>query len=135
MAPRSFFFIKNARWLDGSLPFIFCSCNLEHNFSLVIWSPIFVYEPVPKDESVAYFFSKLSRVSVKESCMLRWNLIAARKFNITSYFLHLSSSLCNCLFNLQTRFPWNVIWKWIAALKIPFFFRVGSFSRKDLDLL
>ena len=51
-----------------------------------------------------------------------WSLPSTGKFTVKSYFLHLSSSVGNSSSSLSDcNFPWNIIWKSQAPLKVSSF--------------
>ena len=100
---------------------------------LIIWitfllwlfgPPFFYYLAFPQDNSVNQLFNMLDTASLRTSSidMVRWSLTATGIFIVKSYFLHLSSLVGNTSSTFSDcSFPWNIISKSWAPLKVSFF--------------
>jgi len=97
--------------------------------SAVVWTPIFIRDAFVSDISLAAFLNLLNGFFPLDSPdAVIWNLNSRGAFTVKSYYLKL---LCYPPFASQTvsggRFPWKIIWKSLAPLRVSVFVWEASY--------
>ena len=95
----------------------------------IVWSPFFIHDALVDDSILATFLSKLSEIIPRDSPdVVTWDLNSKGVFIVKSSYLELLSYF---VFAMESsflgRFPWKIIWKTLAPLKVSIFC-VGSFT-------
>ena len=89
-----------------------------------VWMPIFVWDSFADDDTLVRFFSKVSETNPDgyTSDKVRWKLESKGCFTVKSFYLKLLS------WNYSTReamgvtsFPYHIIWRTLAPIKVSFF--------------
>ena len=98
-----------------------------------VWRPIFVRDSFDDDDTLVTFFSKLSETNPDGniSDKVRWKLESKGCFTVKSFYLKLLSLDSREAMSAKS-FPYNIIWRTWAPVKVSFFC-LGSFTWKDFD--